>query len=434
MLHSIKFKKNKAIISIISIVLITCAIITFYNFREDIKYVRADSSDNSTGYAWSSNFGWISFNCTNDTPECASSNYGVSVDPATGDFSGYAWSPNAGWIDFAPVGPYPETPNYSAQYSMADSEVTGWAKVLAWGVDGWIKMNGSWTDGVSIDPATGDFSGYAWNGADTEAGMGWVSFNCSNTSTCATSNFKVNADVNRPPTIASFSAPNWNYNQACTLHAKQAILRWVFDDLDVGSSQTAYQVIFDDDNDPADPIIDTGKLAGNANQYLVDSANLNYNTAYYYWVKVWDDHDVASNAPEYTMYSAITDSDNDDGNVNTFTTYAHELPSVDFSWTPNKPSKDEDSLFTDQSDIYLSGAPSTAVGCSASNCSWSWSATNAVINDNATSTPIITFNTSGNQTVTLITTNTDGTGYYCSDTVNISVKGSLPGWGEVKPE
>ena len=133
-----------------------------------------------------------------------------------------------------------------------------------------------------------------------------------------------------------------------------------------------------------------------------------------------------------TAYNAITDTDNDDGNNNTFTTYIHEFPDVDFSWTPSRPSRDEETLFTDLSEVYLSGAPSTAIRCNSSNCSWDWTSINAVINDNATSTPIITFNSSGNQTVTLEVT--DGTGYSCSNTMNISVKGSLPGWKEIKPE
>jgi len=52
------------------------------------------------GYAWSENAGWISFSCTNDADNCATKNYGVTIDPATGEFSGRAWSENTGWITF----------------------------------------------------------------------------------------------------------------------------------------------------------------------------------------------------------------------------------------------------------------------------------------------------------------------------------------------
>ncbi len=41
-------------------------------------HVSAATTDNLSGYAWSPNIGWISFNCTN-TGSCATSPYGVSV-------------------------------------------------------------------------------------------------------------------------------------------------------------------------------------------------------------------------------------------------------------------------------------------------------------------------------------------------------------------
>ncbi|MCX6800462.1 MAG: hypothetical protein NT091_04935, partial [Candidatus Falkowbacteria bacterium] len=39
----------------------------------------AGTSDNIYGYAWSPNFGWVSFNCTN-TFSCGTVNHGVNVD------------------------------------------------------------------------------------------------------------------------------------------------------------------------------------------------------------------------------------------------------------------------------------------------------------------------------------------------------------------
>ena len=63
----------------------------------EARTVSAASSDNISGYAWSNNVGWISLNCTNSN-SCATSNYGVHVNPSTGNFSGYAWNDNVGWI------------------------------------------------------------------------------------------------------------------------------------------------------------------------------------------------------------------------------------------------------------------------------------------------------------------------------------------------
>jgi len=44
----------------------------YYEFglRTNIKITNAAANNNVTGWAWSSNVGWISFNCTNDSPAC----------------------------------------------------------------------------------------------------------------------------------------------------------------------------------------------------------------------------------------------------------------------------------------------------------------------------------------------------------------------------
>ncbi len=56
------------------------------------------------GYAWSDNYGWLSFNCLegseSKTSVCGTSNYKVSIDQHNGEWSGHAWSSNIGWISF----------------------------------------------------------------------------------------------------------------------------------------------------------------------------------------------------------------------------------------------------------------------------------------------------------------------------------------------
>lgn len=68
------------------------------------------------GFAWTKNFGWVSFSSKNcdrdgngkvDSGDCGSDNisksvidYGVYVNSATGLLSGYAWSNRVGWISF----------------------------------------------------------------------------------------------------------------------------------------------------------------------------------------------------------------------------------------------------------------------------------------------------------------------------------------------
>ena len=61
--------------------------------------VSSDADGILSEWAWSENFGWISFNCSNDN-SCASSDYGVTVATSTGEFNDYAYSENIGWISF----------------------------------------------------------------------------------------------------------------------------------------------------------------------------------------------------------------------------------------------------------------------------------------------------------------------------------------------
>lgn len=179
--------------------------IVYFQHRQDVNIVLAGTGENVNGFAWSENFGWISFDsmdCDIDgdgifegngetggsaPTGCPTSgtafNYGVNINSADGVFSGYAWSEYAGWINFG-------TDANTCQASPADyvrlvaGQVTGFAQVVALGAEGCIKMSdSSWSNGVLIN-GSGDFSGWAWNGngsggiVDQSAGgAGWISFN-----------------------------------------------------------------------------------------------------------------------------------------------------------------------------------------------------------------------------------------------------------------
>lgn len=147
---------------------------------------------NINGWVWSSNAGWISLNCSNTG---AAVDYGLDIafGGASAPVTGYAWSANAGWIDFQPAGPYPAAPNNAALYKRTGGggssagALTGWAKVVALGDDGWMKLGpikfGSTDYGVTIDNSK-VFSGWSFNGGDDlgfgnpdpEQGWGWVSW------------------------------------------------------------------------------------------------------------------------------------------------------------------------------------------------------------------------------------------------------------------
>ena len=430
-----------------------------FGFKNNIKTSSASASNNVNSWAWNSNIGWISFNCTNDSPACGSSNYGVSVNLANGHFSGYAWSPNVGWVSFNEIGAPDYTFNSScatagsctaagnctACYNWTDSKVYGWAKILSMGESGWVKFNGAWPNGVSVDQSTGNFSGWAWN-AGVDTGIGWVSFNCSNDSSCGVSNYKVVGDVNRPPSATPLSAPNWTFSEAGQFGALKAKLGWTFSDQDAGQSEYAYQIIVDDDNDPADPLFDSGQCFGYNNptskckintgvgQFPINSSDmtLNYDTPYYWWVKVWDSG-VAHKDSGFTQYNSATDTNNNDSVPLTFTTYKHEMPISSFTHFPDNPSRKEQVKFTNTSQVYLSSDPNHAISCSSDQCTYLWTVTaGASINDSATTSPIIIFNSAGNSTVTLKVTDNDG--YYISSSQKINVNAQLPKWKEVKPE
>ncbi len=169
-------------------ILLVLSLILFAGFFAFV-YAQASCQNHSlSGYAWSSNIGWISFSCKNDITGGAP-NYGVDVDLA-GLLSGYAWSSNIGWIGFnqsdlsgCPSG------TCEAKLASATGQVSGWARAVAGiagsgGWDGWIKLRGTNYGALADAPIAGtcDWSGYAWGGDDNsqDAVTGWVNFKGTN--------------------------------------------------------------------------------------------------------------------------------------------------------------------------------------------------------------------------------------------------------------
>ncbi|MDE1874925.1 MAG: hypothetical protein KGH68_02570, partial [Patescibacteria group bacterium] len=130
----------------------------------------AGTQDNLTGYAWSSNIGWVSLNCTN-TNSCNSVDYGVNMN-ADGTLTGYAWSSNIGWIQFGGLSGFPNGNGTQSKNAEVDgNNLKGWARALSndssW--DGWISLSGA---GYGPTLSGSSFSGYAW-GSNV---VGWISF------------------------------------------------------------------------------------------------------------------------------------------------------------------------------------------------------------------------------------------------------------------
>ncbi len=152
--------------------------------------VGAALNNNVSGWAWSENIGWISFNCITDNTCAGDQNYGVSINATSGDFSGLAWSENVGYISFnhSETGA-PPAGGAIANYNKNTGKVTGWARALSacgtiactttaseGGWDGWISLSGMTNEatpkpyGVTI--SNNLFSGYAWN----DVVIGWIDF------------------------------------------------------------------------------------------------------------------------------------------------------------------------------------------------------------------------------------------------------------------
>lgn len=159
-------------ISFLKITLILFALVFFLSSF----VVSAGTEHNMSGWAYSSNIGWISFNCTNDN-SCATHNYGVNQD-ANGNLVGYAFSSSIGWIQFGNLlSGFPKQGSPEHDALVVSGKLSGWAKAIGadgndW--DGWISLSDTTTPkyGVTIDQTTGKFSGYAW-GSDV---MGIVNF------------------------------------------------------------------------------------------------------------------------------------------------------------------------------------------------------------------------------------------------------------------
>lgn len=370
------------------------------------KGARAGTSENVSGWAWSENIGWISFN---NTSGGGSVNYGVNIDSSTGVFSGYAWSENIGWITFnesdlsgCPVAPCQAWVDISCPEDQC--LIYGWARVVAHNGDwpgGWIRLRdanyGLWID-PTLSPA--EFKGWAWS----DFNIGWISFNCQNQGVCGTSDYKVVTSFafNRPPEARNLSVTQGDY---CEAPYPPVFLSWEFYDSDPGDTQSAYWIQVDNNSGFSSPEVDSGKVSSSSQTYA--PANLSYNTTYYWRVKVWDSEDAES---EWATGPS-------------FTTEVHH-PSPDFTWSPSRPAIGESVQFTDQSQAF-GGATIT---------SWFWTFENGDPLTSSEQNPSVIFTAMGPENQNEVTlTVTDSNANSCSVSKFVGVTFPLPEWKEIVP-
>ncbi len=170
--------------------------ISFFNF------VESSTLDNVSGYGWNADqtlpdepggMGWLSFNCTSGG-DCGAVDYGVNID-ASGNITGYAWSSNYGWLKFGGLSGFPTSGGTTpANAKLTGNNVTGWARFcsvadspstcIGWagtnptngGWDGWVSLAGT-APNYGVTLSGNAFSGYAWGGDDGGKNVvGWIDF------------------------------------------------------------------------------------------------------------------------------------------------------------------------------------------------------------------------------------------------------------------
>ncbi|HTW96095.1 MAG TPA: DUF2341 domain-containing protein [Candidatus Methylomirabilis sp.] len=321
------------------------------------------------------------------------------------------------------------------------------------------------TFGLKIDQnsASGTFLGWGWNGnADPTSGLGWISFNCNNTGTCGTVDYSVYLAASHRPTSTPMSAPNWSYADACPASgaahgiARAAKLKWQFGDSDSGSYQSAYRVIVNASNSTTSPLLDTGKvtkaMGGDVQQKIIDSTVLaNYDTPYYWWVKIWDNFGYASKWRQFNTTNGDILTDNKvrngtvtGGSTRTFTTYRHEFPEAKFSHLPSVPLAYYPVTSTLIGFYYTDASRNTPIACIESRCSTTWSGVNVLTNSTPlASTTVMTFKYSHNSNPNLnakINLLLEDIGqaaddnYYCSSSTNPFFVDQTPIWKEIKAQ
>jgi len=188
-------EKNNIFYTLIGLILFIGIFGLVFGLYKEIDKAEAQETNNPfagyvlSGYAWSENIGWISFN---------GPNYSVKVnDDKT--LSGYAWSENIGWISFnaSDLGGCPSAP-CNAKISDDNKNITGWARAIRpknpenqtlGGWEGWIKLSdlnkGYKLEITEITPNPNSsvkkyqISGFVWGGGGNSrdsAVIGWTSF------------------------------------------------------------------------------------------------------------------------------------------------------------------------------------------------------------------------------------------------------------------
>ena len=154
--------------------------------------IKAAATDNTSGWIWGGSddgmgnytgAGWMSVNNTNTVGTVS---YGMNIPVSDGNLSGYAWSENLGWLSFN-VADLTGCPSGTCSARKIGNSLKGWARILgisqaganSGGWSGWIKLGSETGDPVNYGIALnadgtitkGQNTSYAWSDE-----LGWVDF------------------------------------------------------------------------------------------------------------------------------------------------------------------------------------------------------------------------------------------------------------------
>jgi len=355
------------------------------------------------GHAWSENIGWISFNLseTGNPPgeyDYSSDGYIAELLP-NNQLRGWAralafgdgWD---GWIKLKCFGAECATSNYGVTLDPTPDpdEFEDWA----WGSDviGWISFNCENCEGATCNsyPICGNFAH-----PDYKVITSFVSGAPSVTNPHETFD-----------TCAYGTIPQVAPGLSVTLH-------WTYSDPE-GNPQRAYEIWVDDNladlDNPLDPKFNYSvvhaPLLGPDFAYTLNLNNdqegdwlsqLSWNTTYYWKVRAGD---TAGNWSAWSIKDSLD-------------TPEHAYPYVNFSWSPQSPSVGEVVQFNDTSECY--DAAGNIVPCE----SWSWTFEDGDPATSTLQNPETKFTSSGSKDVDLTVTDSDVFSCFISRSLNIGL-------------
>jgi hypothetical protein len=308
----------------------------------------------------------------------------------------------------------------------ANPDCTGGAVANGAGWDGWIKLRKDPSDsgpdyGLLIDDSIEphQFKGWAW-GSDV---IGWLSFNCSDTGTCAGSDYKVATSFvfNRAPQVSSQSLAQNYCNVAPGVG--QVSFQWRYTDQD-NDSQSSFIFQVDNNINFNSPEVNrqfTGlsnpSPSTNTQTVLVvgtpQADKITFGPTYYWRVQVSDARGKSSG-----WSSPLS-----------FTTSSHGWPWPTFTFSPSNPTKGERVSFKDNSTCYGGGNSEYPCKNSAAN-TYLWDFGDGTFSSQRGDTTHIYQTT---DTFPVWLTVTDATVGSCKGEPPVTINISLPEFEEITP-